>query len=291
MVTVVPPARNVWKCSKTDDVTRSRSSLQMANVNKVKTIRDFWSLNLDHLHALDMWLLFDDTQRKLPSLSITASSINLEKHLTWCVLEQKHFNPPRLSCACDCDCSGGSQVFKNNTSHSAKKTSFGEKVKKCLSTSEVISSDSCLPARKPFCFACRSRCQEVSECSFLVIARHRLKRLYRKVILQINATLSAPPRILLLLCLALTPPHARFSLSLCNEWADGERAVPLTWILQYIHFILFNHSFIRGEVFFFFFQDVPGLILKLGERRDKKESLSKWWYKKQQWQTETFLQN
>ena len=270
MVTVVPPARNVWKCSKTDDVTRSRSSLQMANVNKVKTIRDFWSLNLDHLHALDMWLLFDDTQRKLPSLSITASSINLEKHLTWCVLEQKHFNPPRLSCACDCDCSGGSQVFKNNTSHSAKKTSFGEKVKKCLSTSEVISSDSCLPARKPFCFACRSRCQEVSECSFLVIARHRLKRLYRKVILQINATLSAPPRILLLLCLALTPPHARFSLSLSvmNGLMVREQFHSLGYCSTSILFYLTIHSSVGR--FFFFFRDVPGLVLLHLETRGKE---------------------
>lgn len=115
--------------------------------------------------------------------------------------------------------------------------------------------------------------------SILVIARHRLKRLYRKVILQINATLSAPPRIFLLLCLALNPPHARFSLSLslCNEWADGERAIPLTgYCSTSILFYLTIHSSVGR---FFFFQDVPGLlpaqccfILKLRERRDKKEA-------------------
>lgn len=88
----------------------------------------FWTSGcwFDVKQRKDKTWLDKKTRFKLPSLSITASRIHLEKYLTWCVLEQKHLNPPRLSCAnctayaCDCNCSGSSQVFKNSTSHSAK---------------------------------------------------------------------------------------------------------------------------------------------------------------------------
>lgn len=56
----------------------------------------FWTSGcwFDVKQGKDKTRLDKKTRFKLPSLSITASRIHLEKYLTWCVLEQKHLNPP-----------------------------------------------------------------------------------------------------------------------------------------------------------------------------------------------------
>lgn len=112
--------------------------------------------------------------------------------------------------------------------------SFWRKVKKCLSTNKVISSDSVFRARNVLLCPSFVVPRGFSKSSVLFISslsHHSSSAelpLQESHFFQINATLSAPPRILVLLYLALTGTLCHIFSDFCHKWSVGDRAISLT---------------------------------------------------------------